>query len=41
MMKRFRVKLNAGEVTFGLREAVIMSIVGMAIGIAAAVHYAG
>jgi hypothetical protein len=41
MMKRFRAKLNAGEVTFGLREAVIMSIIGMAIGIAAAVHYAG
>ena len=40
-MKRLRAKLQAGEVTFGLREAVILAIVGIAIGIAAALHYAG
>jgi hypothetical protein len=41
MLNRFRDKLRAGEITFGLREAAILSVIGMAIGIAAAVHYAG
>lgn len=41
MLKRLRAKLQRGEITFGLREAVILSVIGMAIGIAAAVHYAG
>jgi hypothetical protein len=41
MLKRFKAKLRAGEITFGLREAVILALVGVAIGIAAAVHYGG
>jgi hypothetical protein len=41
MLKRLRAKLQAGEVTFGLRESVILAIVGIAIGVAAALHYAG
>jgi hypothetical protein len=41
MLNRLREKLRAGEITFGLREAAMISIIGMAIGIAAAVHYAG
>jgi hypothetical protein len=41
MLTRLRGKFRAGEITFGLREAAIMSIIGIAIGIAAAVHYAG
>jgi hypothetical protein len=40
MLKRLRGKLQRGEITFGLREAVILSIVGVAVGIAAAIHYA-
>jgi hypothetical protein len=40
MLNRIKRKLQAGEITFGLREAVILAVVGMAIGIAAAVHYA-
>lgn len=40
MLKRLRTKLQRGEITFGLREAMILSIVGVAIGIAAAYHYA-
>jgi hypothetical protein len=41
MLNQLKAKFRAGEVTFGLREAAIISIVGMAIGIAAAIHYAG
>jgi hypothetical protein len=41
MLNRLREKFRAGEITFGLREAAIISIIGMAIGIAAAAHYAG
>lgn len=41
MLDRLKRKLQAGEITFGLREAAILSIIGIAIGIAAAVHYAG
>ena len=40
MLNRLRAKFRAGEITFGLREAAIISIIGIAIGIAAAVHYA-
>jgi hypothetical protein len=40
MLSRIKRMLQAGEITFGLRQAVILSVVGMAIGIAAAVHYA-
>lgn len=40
-MKRLRQKIRDGAITFGLREAAILSIVGIAIGIAAAVPYAG
>ena len=32
--------INRAEVTFGLREATILSIVGIAIAVAAAYHYA-
>jgi hypothetical protein len=41
MLNRLRAKLRAGEITFGLREAIILAIAGIAIGVAAAVHYAG
>ena len=41
MLTRLREKFRAGEITFGLREAAIVSIIGTALGIAAAVHYAG
>ena len=41
MLTRLREKFRAGEITFGLREAAIISIIGTALGIAAAVHYAG
>jgi hypothetical protein len=41
MLNRLNEKFRAGQITFGLREAAIISIVGMVIGIAAAVHYAG
>jgi hypothetical protein len=41
MLKRLKEKFRAGEITFGLGEAVILAIVGIAIGVAAAVHYAG
>ena len=41
MLTRLKEKFRAGEITFGLREAVILSIVGIAIAIAAALHYAG
>ncbi len=41
MLTRLKEKFRAGEITFGLREAAIISIIGMAIGIAAAAHYAG
>jgi hypothetical protein len=40
MLTRLRDKFRAGEITFGLREAAIISIIGIAIGIAAAAHYA-
>jgi hypothetical protein len=40
MLNRLREKFRAGEITFGLREAAIISIIGIAIGIAAAAHYA-
>ena len=40
-MNQLREKFRAGEITFGLREAAIISIIGTALGIAAAVHYAG
>ena len=41
MLTRLKEKFRAGEITFGLREAAIISIIGMAIGSAAAAHYAG
>ena len=41
MLNRLRAKLQAGEITFGLREAVILAIAGIAIGVAAALRYAG
>jgi hypothetical protein len=41
MLNRIWRKVQAGEVTFGLREAVIIAIIGIAISIAAALHYAG
>ena len=41
MLTRLKEKFRAGEITFGLREAALISIIGMAIGIAAAAHYAG
>ena len=41
MLNRLRAKLQAGEITFGLREAVVLAIAGIALGIAAALHYAG
>ena len=41
MLTRLKQKLRAGEVTFGLREAVILSLAGIAIAVAAAVHYTG
>lgn len=41
MLNRLREKFRAGEITFGLREAAIISLIGIAIGIAAAAHYAG
>jgi uncharacterized membrane protein SpoIIM required for sporulation len=41
MLSRLRAKLRAGEFTFGLREAIVLAILGMAIGFAAAFHYAG
>ena len=39
MLTRLTQKLRAGEITFGLREAVVLSIAGIAIAITAAVHY--
>jgi hypothetical protein len=39
MLSRLRQKLRAGEITFGLREAVILAIAGIAIAVAAAIHY--
>ena len=39
MLDGLKRKLQAGEVTFGLREAIILAVVGIVIGIAAAVHY--
>jgi len=41
MLNRLRAKLHAGEIAFGLREAIILAIAGIAIGIAAAIRYAG
>jgi hypothetical protein len=41
MLNRLKAKLQAGEITFGLREALILAVVGIAIGTAAALHYAG
>lgn len=41
MFNRLKAKLQAGEITFGLREAIILAILGTAIAIAAAIHYAG
>jgi hypothetical protein len=40
MLSQLKAKLLAGEITFGLREAVVVAVVGTAIGIAAAVYYA-
>ena len=40
MLNRFKAKLQAGEISFGLREAVILAIAGVVIGVAAALHYA-
>jgi hypothetical protein len=40
MLTRLKEKFRAGEITFGLREAVILAAVGIAIAVAAAVHYA-
>ncbi len=39
MLRRLKEKFLAGEVTFGLREAVILALIGIAVAIAAAVHY--
>ena len=39
MLDGLKKKLRAGEITFGLRESIILALVGIAIGIAAAVHY--
>jgi hypothetical protein len=39
MLRRLKEKFRAGEVTFGLREAVILALAGIVIAIAAAVHY--
>ena len=41
MLNRLRAKLQAGEIIFGLREAIILAVVGIAIGVAAALRYAG
>ena len=40
MLNRLKTKIQAGGVTFGLRESIILALVGIAIGIVAAVHYA-
>lgn len=40
MLSRLKAKFQAGEITFGLREAVIVAIVGIILGLAAALHYA-
>ena len=39
MLTRLKEKLRAGEITFGLREAIVLAAAGIAIAIAAAVHY--
>jgi hypothetical protein len=41
MLRRLKAKLQAGEITFGLREAIVLAIVGMALGFAGAIHFAG
>lgn len=38
---RLKEKLKAGEITFGLREAIVLAVLGIAIGVAAALHYGG
>ena len=39
MLTGLKDKFRAGEITFGLREAIILAAVGITIAIAAAVHY--
>jgi glycosyl transferase family 25 len=39
--RRFKRFLQRGELTFGLREAVILSVVAIAITVAVALHYSG
>ena len=39
MLSSLRQKFRAGEITFGLREAVTLAIAGIGIAVAAAVHY--
>jgi len=40
MLNRLKRKLQAGEITFGLRESIILAVIGIAVSIAAAVQYA-
>ena len=40
LVPRAIAAINGVELTFGLREAAILSIVGIAIAVAAAYHYA-
>jgi hypothetical protein len=39
MFKNLKAKLRSGEVVFGLRESIIVGLVGIAISVAAAVYY--
>ena len=39
MLSKAKAKLVSGEITFGLRESIILGLVGIAIAVAAAIHY--
>lgn len=41
MLERTIGKLNHANLTFGFREAVVLSLLGIAIATAVAYHYAG